>query len=63
MGVWFTKRYQSYANGEDPNQTPRSAASDLDRHCFPCLIYVLICPSSLSVLVVVTFPGHGQLHG
>ena len=25
-----------FANSGDPNQTPRSAASDLDLHCLPC---------------------------
>ena len=24
-----------FANSEDPDQTPRSAASDLDLHCLP----------------------------
>ena len=62
MDIWFTKSYM-YSNGEDPNQTPPSATSYLNLHCFPCLIYVVpICPSSLSALVVVTFPGYRDLH-
>ena len=26
---------EPFANSEDPDQTPRSAASDLDLHCLP----------------------------
>ena len=42
MGVWLISIITMFyripvfdANSEDPDQTPRSAASDLGRHCLP----------------------------
>ena len=29
------KMFKLFANSEDPDQTPRSAASDLGLHCLP----------------------------
>ena len=33
--LWFTEIPVFNANSVDPDQTPRSAASDLDLHCLP----------------------------
>ena len=29
---------KAFANSEDPDQTPRSAASDLGLHCLPIIV-------------------------
>ena len=47
--------FELNANSVDPDQTPRSAASDLGLYCLPMYLYGMLCINRLNKAVFFIF--------